>query len=52
MSDMQKDHPPLFDFYAQQRARNRAKRLDGDRFLERAAAEGLQISGKIPRRLR
>jgi len=41
MSDMQKDHPPLFDFCAQQRARNRANRLDGDRFLERAAAEGL-----------
>jgi SAM-dependent methyltransferase len=43
MNDMQKQkaRPPLFDYYAQQRARNRAKAIAGDRFLERAAAEGL-----------
>jgi len=33
--------PSLFDFSASLRARTRAKRLAGDRFLERAAAEGL-----------
>jgi len=33
--------PPLFDFAAQRRARQRAKTLGGDRFLEKAAAEGL-----------
>jgi len=33
--------PPLFDFSAALRARGRAKRLAGDRFLDRAAAEGL-----------
>ena len=31
----------IFDFEAAQAARARAARLDGDRFLERAAAEGL-----------
>ncbi len=36
-----KGRPPLFDFSANQRARARAKRLDGDRFLYRAAAEGI-----------
>ncbi|MEO8301348.1 MAG: methyltransferase domain-containing protein [Rhizomicrobium sp.] len=33
--------PPLFDFSASQRARARARRLGGDRFLYRAAAEGI-----------
>jgi len=33
--------PPLFDFCAVMRARARAARLDGDRFLMRAAAEGI-----------
>jgi SAM-dependent methyltransferase len=33
--------PPLFDFSAVMRARARAARLDGDRFLDRAAAEGI-----------
>src|SRR5690349_13547450 len=33
--------PPLFDFSASRRARARAKRLGGDRFLDRAAAEGI-----------
>jgi SAM-dependent methyltransferase len=32
---------PLFDFSAAARARIRAKRLDGDRFLERAAMDGI-----------
>jgi len=43
MSDLpnQKGRPPLFDFAAGQRARDRARRLDGDRFLEKAAVEGL-----------
>lgn len=43
MSDLPnaQGRPPLFDFRAQQRARNRARALEGDRFLERAAAEGL-----------
>jgi SAM-dependent methyltransferase len=38
---MRKDRPPLFDFSSVQRMRARAKTLRGDRFLERAAAEGL-----------
>src|ERR1700759_4209412 len=33
--------PPLFDFAAARRARSRADRLAGDRFLEKSAAEGL-----------
>lgn len=33
--------PPLFDFSARERARARATRLQGDRFLDVAAAEGL-----------
>jgi SAM-dependent methyltransferase len=33
--------PPLFDFSASRRARARARILNGDRFLERTAAEGL-----------
>ncbi|HEY0267343.1 MAG TPA: methyltransferase domain-containing protein [Rhizomicrobium sp.] len=33
--------PPLFDFSASRRARARAARLAGDRFLDLAAAEGL-----------
>jgi SAM-dependent methyltransferase len=33
--------PPLFDFSAASRAKRRARALAGDRFLERAAAEGL-----------
>jgi len=37
---MQMSHS-LFDFYAQQRARNRARALGGERFLEKIAAEGL-----------
>jgi SAM-dependent methyltransferase len=39
---MSADRPPLFDFKAAQRARRRAQALAGDRFLERAALEGLQ----------
>ncbi len=31
----------MFDFAAGQRARDRARRLDGDRFLEKSAVEGL-----------
>jgi SAM-dependent methyltransferase len=38
---MLEDRPPLFDFSSVARMRARAKALDGDRFLERAAAEGL-----------
>jgi SAM-dependent methyltransferase len=38
---MPQNRPPLFDFSTQQRARDRARALDGDRFLEAAAAEGL-----------
>jgi len=38
---MTQTRPPLFDFSAAQRARARAHRLAGDRFLEQAAAEGL-----------
>jgi len=41
MSDFTTRRPPLFDFSASQRARARAKLLDGDRFLEQAALEGL-----------
>jgi SAM-dependent methyltransferase len=33
--------PPLFDFSASRNARRRADTLSGDRFLDRAAAEGL-----------
>src|SRR6185436_776971 len=40
ISLMQMSHS-LFDFYAQQRARNRARALGGERFLEKIAAEGL-----------
>jgi SAM-dependent methyltransferase len=36
-----KGRPPLFDFTAARRARDRAGRLGGDRFLEQAATEGL-----------
>jgi SAM-dependent methyltransferase len=36
-----KGRPPLFDFSAVTRARTRAARLAGDRFLYRAAAEGI-----------
>jgi SAM-dependent methyltransferase len=38
---MSANRPALFDFSAAARARARAKRLAGDRFLDRAAAEGL-----------
>jgi len=38
---MSDTRPPLFDFSASLRARARAKRLGGDRFLYHAAAEGL-----------
>lgn len=38
---MSQPRPPLFAFSAQQHARARARRLDGDRFLEKTAAEGL-----------
>ncbi|MDB5740654.1 MAG: hypothetical protein JWP16_1694 [Alphaproteobacteria bacterium] len=38
---MSKDRPPLFDFSAVSRARSRAARLAGDRFLDAAAIEGL-----------
>ena len=38
---MPDSRPPLFDFSASLRARARAKRLGGDRFLYHAAAEGL-----------
>ena len=43
MSDLpnQKAHSRVFDFAATQRARERARRLDGDRFLEKAALDGL-----------
>lgn len=43
MSDLPNDktRPPLFDFSAGQHARDRARILNGDRFLERAAIEGL-----------
>lgn len=36
-----KGRPPLFDFSANRRAQARARRLGGDRFLYRAAAEGI-----------
>jgi SAM-dependent methyltransferase len=38
---MPKSQPPLFDFSAKERARARADRLAGDRFLDLAALEGL-----------
>jgi SAM-dependent methyltransferase len=38
---MRTDRPPLFDFAASAHARRRALKLAGDRFLDRAAAEGL-----------
>jgi SAM-dependent methyltransferase len=38
---MTADRPPLFDFSAVSRARDRAARLAGDRFLDAAAVEGL-----------
>jgi SAM-dependent methyltransferase len=38
---MASDRPPLFDFSASIRARDRARRLAGDRFLDAAATEGL-----------
>jgi SAM-dependent methyltransferase len=37
----QSGRPPLFDFSASQRVRHRVRRLAGDRFLDRSAAEGL-----------
>jgi SAM-dependent methyltransferase len=43
MSDLPNDkgRPPLFDFSAALRARRRAGRLAGDRFLDQAATEGI-----------
>lgn len=41
LAKMTAARPPLFDFVAGQNARARAARLDGDRFLTQAAAEGL-----------
>jgi SAM-dependent methyltransferase len=38
---MPASRPPLFDFSAALRARRRAKALAGDRFLDRAAVEGV-----------
>jgi SAM-dependent methyltransferase len=38
---MPQDRPPLFDFSAANRAKERATRLKGDRFLDAAATEGL-----------
>jgi SAM-dependent methyltransferase len=38
---MPQTRSPLFDFSASRRAQARAQRLDGDRFLYRAAAEGI-----------
>jgi SAM-dependent methyltransferase len=38
---MPQNRPPVFDFFASLRARQRAVRLAGDRFLEQAAAEGI-----------
>lgn len=38
---MTQPRPPLFDFTANLHARRRALKLAGDRFLDRAAAEGL-----------
>lgn len=38
---MPQTRPLLFDFSASLRARQRAKRLDGERFLEQAAQDGL-----------
>jgi len=42
------NRPPLFDFSASRHARARAKRLDGDRFLYRAAAEGVADRLHLP----
>ncbi len=41
MPDLPTRRPPLFDFSAAARARDRATRLAGDRFLDAAALEGL-----------
>jgi SAM-dependent methyltransferase len=38
---MSESRPPLFDFSAKERARDRARLIAGDRFLDRAGAEGL-----------
>jgi hypothetical protein len=38
---MSDPRPPLFDFTASMHARRRALKLAGDRFLDRAAADGL-----------
>ena len=38
---MNAPRPPLFDFRTARMRRDRARRLDGDRFLDRAALEGL-----------
>jgi len=38
---MSNARPPLFDFLASQRARVRARKLSGDRFLDQAAVDGL-----------
>lgn len=38
---MAPDRPQLFDFYAARRARSRATRIAGDRFLDAAALDGL-----------
>jgi SAM-dependent methyltransferase len=38
---MPESRPPLFDFSASARARRRARLIAGDRFLDRAGAEGL-----------
>jgi SAM-dependent methyltransferase len=35
------ERPTLFDFHAARRARSRAKRIAGDRFLDQAALEGI-----------
>ena len=41
LAKMPEARPPLFDFAASQMAQSRAARLAGDRFLDRAAADGL-----------
>jgi SAM-dependent methyltransferase len=38
---MAAERPPLFDFRASRAARRRAARMDGERFLDQAALEGL-----------
>lgn len=38
---MRSERPPLFDFSASRRARARAHALNGDRFIDQSAAEGL-----------